>query len=77
MFRKNENLFYLGNELNLYDNKFVKKEDIFPVQNKIEFEGCYFPMPNNSDAFLTAHYGEYMTLPPVSQRLVHAKYIEC
>ena len=77
MFRKNVDLYYIGNEINLYDNKFLKKEWIFPLQRSVEFEGQYFPMPNNWDSYLKEHYGDYMKLPPVEQRYIHAKNIEC
>ena len=34
-----------------------------------EFEGYRFPIPENYHEWLTAHYGDYMQLPPVEQRV--------
>ncbi len=33
-----------------------------------EFEGEMFPIPKNYDAVLTAHYGDYMIIPPPEKR---------
>jgi len=33
-----------------------------------EFEGYYFPIPSNYHEILTKSYGEYMSLPPQSER---------
>lgn len=48
---------------------------IFPLRH-ISFEGSDFSAPNNPDAYLTELYGDYMTLPPVEKRQVHAIFIE-
>lgn len=45
-------------------------KDILPVV-KGEFEGNEFNIPNNSDAYLTKLYGDYMTLPNLSERNPH------
>ncbi|MBR4470690.1 MAG: LicD family protein [Erysipelotrichaceae bacterium] len=36
-----------------------------------EFEGHRFCIPKGYDAFLTAFFGDYMTLPPEDKRVVH------
>ena len=41
-----------------------------------EFEGKYFCVPNDSDAFLKIKYGDYMVLPKPENRHWHAKKIE-
>jgi len=45
------------------------EQDLFPFQ-KMPFEGRLFWMPHNPDAFLRVEIGDdYMTLPPVEQRI--------
>lgn len=44
--------------------------EILPVM-KGEFEGNDFNIPNNSDAYLTKFYDDYMTLPNLSERNPH------
>ena len=76
-YRKNESLPYVGTEFKTTDKVFCSREMIFPLRRDIPFEGKYFPVPNDCNAFLTYKYGDYMTLPPVGQRRVHAKSIKC
>lgn len=38
---------------------------------ELEFEGKRFFAPRDYDANLTAIFGDYMTLPPESERLPH------
>lgn len=52
-----------------------KKDDIYPLTT-IDFEGFEFPSPNNPDRILSTLYGNYMTLPPVEKRQVHALFIK-
>lgn len=40
----------------------------------VEFEGKPFKAPIGYDEWLTAFYGDYMTLPPVEQRVSHHAY---
>ncbi len=49
--------------------------DIFPLST-ISFEGHNFPCPQNTDAYLTNLYGDYMQIPPEDKREVHAVEIE-
>lgn len=37
-----------------------------------EFEGEQFPIPKNYDTYLTNLYGDYMWIPPVEKREIHA-----
>lgn len=50
------------------------KDSIFPLTVN-RFEDSEFPVPNNSDAYLTDQYGDYMVLPPENKRQIHAVYI--
>lgn len=51
-------------------------DDIFPTK-LYPFEDGMFPVPNNPDAFLKAHYGDsYMEYPPEDKRAPkHMKYV--
>ena len=48
--------------------------DIFPLSTAT-FEGREFPVPGNSDAYLTALFGDYMQIPPVEKRQIHAVFV--
>ena len=50
-------------------------ELIYPLK-KIEFEGLMFNAPNNCDKILQSYYGDYMKLPAIKDRQVHAKMIK-
>lgn len=58
----------------LYWTRFNKK-DIFPLK-KTEFEEHKLLVPNNADQHLKKIYGDYMKMPPVEDRKVHATKIE-
>lgn len=57
---------------NVYDSKekeYYTYDDIFPLQ-ELEFEGYKFFAPNNTDVYLTKHYGKsYLTPPPKEQQV--------
>lgn len=48
-----------------YDEPFYL-EDIFPLKT-MEFEGHMFPVPGNTDAYLTKMYGDWRKLPSEEQ----------
>lgn len=51
------------------------KAEIFPLQN-ISFEGHSFPAPKNPSVRLSDNFGpDYMVIPPVEKRRIHAKFI--
>lgn len=52
-----------------------KLENIFPLK-ELEFEGNYFYGPCNTDAYLKALYGDYMTLPNSDKLELHTTYTE-
>lgn len=60
---KNEYRICLG--AGFYKSVFYKK-DIFPL-SKMEFEGIEFPVPGNTDAYLTNIYGDWRKLPSEEQ----------
>lgn len=56
------------------DKSIAKKSDILPCK-QIAFDGVQMSIPQNYDDVLRKRYGEYMTLPPVAERVNHAAYI--
>ena len=57
-----------------YGSGFLKKrniEDLFPLC-EINFEGSFFPAPNNYDNYLKEIYGDYHQLPPTDTIVVHS-----
>ena len=77
LYRKNKKLPYIGAEFKTSDKIFLRQDSIFPLRRDIPFEGKYFPVPNDCDAFLSYKYGDYMTMPPEGKRHIHAKFIQC
>lgn len=47
------------------------KTDIYPAQ-QLQFGQLTVPVPNHYKNLLTSWYGDYMTLPPVKERVNHA-----
>ena len=48
----------------------IRKDDILPLK-ELAFEDTTVMVPGNYDRVLTQMYGDYMTLPPVDQRINH------
>jgi lipopolysaccharide cholinephosphotransferase len=64
---------YLGRGYNCVGKNFLKYEDIYPLQ-RAQFETGSFNVPNNVQEVLTQQFGDYLTLPPVEQRIMrHCK----
>lgn len=60
-----------------YDSKYFL-QDIFPLST-LEFEGYEFPVPGNTDAYLTHMYGDWRKLPSeeqIKQSMHYPVYLE-
>lgn len=62
-----------------HENIVEKKEQhlIFPVEYfgvpiYLPFEDTYIKCPKKYDAYLTQQFGDYMTLPPISEQRIHS-----
>lgn len=62
---------YCGNMLGRYREREVVPTACFGKPRKALFEGFPVNIPERTDEYLTALYGDYMTLPPVEQRVAH------
>jgi lipopolysaccharide cholinephosphotransferase len=51
------------------------KRALFSETTLLEFEGKRYRAPAGYDAWLTALYGDYMTLPPEKDRISHHSFI--
>lgn len=58
-----------------YKNLLFDEKVYFPLK-KIKFEDAFFYAPADSDKWLKGAYGDYMTLPPVEQRINRHKISE-
>ena len=76
-YRNDEGQALIGHEVNVFDNVFITKDYLYPIRNDVLFEGRKFPIPNKSDEWLRLCYGDYMVMPPVENRHIHAKHIKC
>ena len=46
------------------------RNDLLPTR-RVDFDGQKIEIPKETDKYLTAHYGDYMTLPPEDKRYNH------
>lgn len=51
----------------------ILKEDLYPLVKHKFCDGEY-NIPNNWDAYLSSHYGNYMAFPPENERYGHKPY---
>lgn len=66
-----DNSVYAGNMLGRYREKEVVKREYFGKAIIGDFEGIKVNIPEKSHELQTALYGDYMQLPPESQRVAH------
>ena len=59
-----------------WGRKLAMPQDYFFPVTKLLFEGYEFNAPNDSDKILQTLYGDYMKLPPVSERVAKHSFIE-
>lgn len=52
----------------------VKITDLYPIIT-LDFEDFQMPVPNNYDAYLSAQYGDYKTVPDEDKRYGHLPYL--
>lgn len=66
---KTNGTFYTNFVSNLgYNNLLFQEQVLFPTK-KMEFEGHLFNVPAKSDSWLKKAYGDYLTLPPIEERI--------
>lgn len=65
---------FLSTGVEFYSKSPHEVKDIFPLR-EVAFEGYRFFAPQNYDVFLQRKNGDYMTLPPVEKRRIHASRI--
>lgn len=67
---------HLGTTINCSGNGNMHlSASVYPL-GEIQFEGHTFPSPANPDAYLKDLFGDYMQLPPESERVGHAFYYD-
>ena len=66
---------YLGNLLGRWGEKEVIPIDWYGEDKRYEFEDAYFVGIAEYDKYLNQLYGDYMTLPPVEQRVAHVENV--
>ena len=62
----------VGTMQQIAGNPWAINRDAFSESIDMQFEDDVFPVPIGFDEFLTARYGDYMTLPPKDKRRVHS-----
>ncbi len=65
-----------GNKLLNYDTQYAMEKELFKSewfekQIRVPFEDTEICIMENSDAFLSQMFGDYMSLPPVEERVSH------
>ena len=68
---------FLGDFCGIYHGlpRVKVKRTLFSGAARLEFEGKQYNAPVGYDAWLTALYGDYMTLPPEKDRVSHHRFV--
>ncbi len=68
---------YVGDFCGIYHGlpRTKVKRSIFSEATLLEFEGKQYQAPVGYDTWLTALYGDYMTLPPEKKRVSHHSFV--
>lgn len=66
---------YVGNLYGNWHEKEIVKKEWLGNPRLYTFEDMQLYGPQNADAYLTAIYGDYMTLPPIEKQASHHDYI--
>ena len=61
---------------NIGFRKLLLSEEVYTPSQSIVFEDCVLKAPNNPDMWLSSAYGDYMTPPPVEDRVNRHKVVE-
>lgn len=64
----------VGAILGCYGKREMLPKDIFQKYRLISFEGRNYYCINQPEEYLSALYGDYMTLPPIEKRITHHLY---
>ena len=73
MHENNADSLYIWEPLVILENpsydRIMWKCEWFDEKVKLEFNGKYYSVPKNYHEILSAYYGDYMMLPPHSERI--------
>lgn len=67
----NKKPLYVGRGLDAHFNLVLLEFDEFYPLKKLEFEGKLYNVPSNYDTYLKEIYGDYLKIPPESEREYH------
>lgn len=65
---------YAGRLVGDFGSREILPRELFEKMTTLTFEGERFSAIEGYDAFLTALYGDYMTLPPVEKQVTHHEF---
>jgi lipopolysaccharide cholinephosphotransferase len=65
---------YAGRLVGDFGSREIMPRALFEKMTTLTFEGECFSAVADYDAFLTALYGDYMTLPPVEKQVTHHEF---